>query len=457
MPPMSEIKPGPPPLPDRQRPPAQPARRRRQNYPPPPQPQLKRPTVSSPPTAFPSASASTSATASATAAATWTQSHGFDQSPIMSTVPEEEDLSPLSWDTSFDEFRDISLPHRDEGIWRVYSAGFSLTASKPPLLVLVLLHGAGHCALSWGAVATRLKQNIAVIAYDARGHGATTHTMGRRTEDNNSNEMDMESVIEKESKVKDMQLDEITQVQDAKALLISFFENIWPNSPAPSLVICGHSMGGAIAIRLATSLSQSSSSHATDRSSKSSNQSQLSVSGLVVVDVVEGTAMAALPHMASWLSERTQSFSSIERAIRYVTRSGFVRNIQSARLSVPPQLTFSSLSRRWHWRTALEKTDKYWSGWFKGLSPLFLSVPVAKLLVLANVNRLDKDLMIAQMQGKFQNILITSAGHAIHEDQPEQTANSILDYLHRNMLINGDFDAETHTIVQQRRPIPPLC
>lgn len=35
------------------------------------------------------------------------------------------------------------------------------------------------------------------------------------------------------------------------------------------------------------------------------------------------------------------------------------------------------------WRVELSKTEKYWEGWFRGLSSLFLSCPVPKLLLLA--------------------------------------------------------------------------
>lgn len=75
------------------------------------------------------------------------------------------------------------------------------------------------------------------------------------------------------------------------------------------------------------------------------------------------------------------------------------------------------------WRVELSKTEKYWDGWFRGLSSLFLTCPVPKLLLLAGeisvslselpvwskwsltwahcagVDRLDKDLTIGQMQG----------------------------------------------------------
>ena len=54
-------------------------------------------------------------------------------------------------------------------------------------------------------------------------------------------------------------------------------------------------------------------------------------------------------------------------------------------------------------------------GWFKGLSSSFLSVRAARLLVLAGTDRLDKELMIGQMQGKFQLVVVPDTGHMIHE------------------------------------------
>jgi hypothetical protein len=84
----------------------------------------------------------------------------------------------------------------------------------------------------------------------------------------------------------------------------------------------------------------------------------------------------------------------------------------------------------------------YWAEWFQGLSNKFLSVAGPKMLLLAGMDRLDKDLMIGQMQGpapgpagarpvaqpgltglalavgKFQLQVIASAGHSVHEDAP---------------------------------------
>ena len=44
--------------------------------------------------------------------------------------------------------------------------------------------------------------------------------------------------------------------------------------------------------------------------------------GLVVIDVVEGTALASLPHMATVLRQRPSSFPSLEAAVHWARKSG---------------------------------------------------------------------------------------------------------------------------------------
>ena len=56
-----------------------------------------------------------------------------------------------------------------------------------------------------------------------------------------------------------------------------------------------------------------------------------------------------------------------------------------------------------------------WTDWFTSLSSLFLSCKTARLLVLAGTERLDRELMIGQMQGKFQLEVISGVGHMLHE------------------------------------------
>ena len=44
--------------------------------------------------------------------------------------------------------------------------------------------------------------------------------------------------------------------------------------------------------------------------------------GMVVIDVVEGTALSSLPYMATVLKQRPSSFNSQEAAVHWARRSG---------------------------------------------------------------------------------------------------------------------------------------
>nr|BAC85574.1 unnamed protein product [Homo sapiens] len=90
------------------------------------------------------------------------------------------------------------------------------------------------------------------------------------------------------------------------------------------------------------------------------------------------------------------------------------------------------------WRIELAKTEKYWDGWFRGLSNLFLSCPIPKLLLLAGVDRLDKDLTIGQMQGKFQMQVLPQCGHAVHEDAPDKVSLVLSDCKRTTVRITLD-------------------
>ncbi|CAH1433781.1 unnamed protein product [Lactuca virosa] len=77
-------------------------------------------------------------------------------------------------------------------------------------------------------------------------------------------------------------------------------------------------------------------------------------------------------------------------------RSGSLRNIDSARISIPGTVKYDDSQQ-----------------WYEGLSEKFLSSPVPKLLLLAGTDRLDRALTIGQMQGKFQMVVFRHTGHAI--------------------------------------------
>jgi len=358
-----------------------------------------------------------------------------------------DEWDPLPWDTCFAERHDVRV---GADTFRVYAVG-----SAAAEVVILLLHGGGHCALSWSRTADAVMAEagpdaVRVVAYDARAHGHTVTADPAR----------------------EYELSAEQQVEDAVGVVTALYGGgeAAGGPPVPSLVIVGHSMGGAIATRLVAS-------------GRLAN-----VLGLVVIDVVEGTAVQALPYMRTWLRSRSRSFASVPRGIRYVVNAGHVRRALSARISVPPQLVLVQppggggappvsgeggggapdvgaadggghprRRPRWMWRTQLEKSEVYWRGWFVGLSAAFLHCNVAKVLVLAGVDRLDRELMIAQMQGKFQTVMIPSAGHAVHEDEPHATAGAIVGFLRRNLFIGagGDDGTSVPSIFQQRRPVVP--
>lgn len=83
---------------------------------------------------------------------------------------------------------------------------------------------------------------------------------------------------------------------------------------------------------------------------------------------------------------------------------------------VIPFIDESTGITKYVWRTDLLATKAYWQEWFKGLTQIFLNVRVPKQLLLAGSDRMDKDLTIAQMQGKFKMVVVENVGHVIHED-----------------------------------------
>ncbi|RLW03278.1 hypothetical protein DV515_00006677 [Chloebia gouldiae] len=267
-----------------------------------------------------------------------------------------------------------------------------------------------------------------IVALDLRGHG---ETKVRNPEDLSAETMskDVGSVV----------------------------EALYGDLPPPIMLI-GHSMGGAIAVHTAVA------------------NLLPSLLGLCMIDVVEGTAMDALNSMQNFLRSRPKTFKSLENAIEWSVKSGQIRNLESARVSMVGQVkqcegaaspecpkaivegiieeeeeddedeegggsvnkrkkeddTETKKEHLYTWRIELAKTEKYWDGWFRGLSNLFLSCPTPKLLLLAGVDRLDKDLTIGQMQGKFQMQVLPQCGHAVHEDAPDKVAEAVATFLIRH-------------------------
>ena len=294
--------------------------------------------------------------------------------------------------------------------------------------VVLCLHGAGYSGLTFAPLTRAIakeRPQCCIVAPDLRGHGDTWAL----------DEMDMSAK---------------TLVEDVDALYTHLRHDCNMSGP---LILVGWSMGAAIAVKYACSTDD--------------------IKGLVAIDVVEGTALASLRTMSGVLQQRPKGFACMSDAVAWALNSGTSRREQSATISIPGMLKycnsgFEGQRRRedkdvlmshseqlgritegssstespvpdkeytYTWRVDLARSEPYWEGWFKGLSQAFLDVPCPKVLVLAGTDRLDKTLMIAHMQGKFQLNVIAKSGHAVHEDQPELVADTIANFMTRYKIV----------------------
>ncbi|KAG2048394.1 hypothetical protein BDR06DRAFT_1013063 [Suillus hirtellus] len=231
--------------------------------------------------------------------------------------PEFKPLRPVSY---FCQALRISLSTRALDV-RVYYT--------PPKYdnggVMVFHHGAGYAGTSFACLAKEIgkvmRDNVGVLAFDARRHGKTTSSQSDE----------------------DLSIDVL--VDDFCALL----QTIYHAAAAPNLManFC--------------------------------------------------TAVEALPHMHAILNSRPEVCS-------YSVNTGLIRNPASARVSIPSIVapadsalmpnTRANIGFKDKWRTPLRSTAPYWDSWFPSLSPLFLGLSSARLLVLAGAERSDTMLIV---------------------------------------------------------------
>ena len=296
----------------------------------------------------------------------------------------------------FDEKMDIKVNKTDT--FRVY---VSRPEDKKEKRLIFLLHGAGSSSYTWSQIVAGLRRRAYVVAFDARGHGHSCH----------SNETDLSEKI---------------LIQDACDVLervVTYIRKDVEDKIPVALV--GHSLGGAIATKVMERM-------------VSSDTSTMEPKCLVLIDICEGTAVKSLERTKAFLQRRPSYFHTVEDAVKW-SLEGTLRNSRSARISVPDTLvreTIGGEAVRFRWRTNLLSSYKYWKGWYYGLSKLFVNLPskrISKLLVLADVNRLDKALTIAQMQGQFEMKVIGHSGHFIHEDVPSALQGVLSEFFGRRL------------------------
>lgn len=277
----------------------------------------------------------------------------------MPRVARGRTLEQIPWTTYFE--RELFLKSNDEPDV-TFHAYLTSPVEKGPLFVMH--HGAGSSGLTFAVVGSEIRKRLpsaGILAIDCRGHGST---------------------VSPEDTALDLSLKTLSA--DLYFMIQSTKEQMgWKD--LPSIVLVGHSLGGAVVTDLA-------------------NTGRLGASllGYAVLDVVEGSAIDALQSMQTYLSTRPGGFATTEAAIDWHIRSRTVRNSISARTSVPALLSLDESvdpSRPLRWRTNLAATQPFWEGWFVGLSKKFLGAKGGKLLLLAGTDRLDTELTIGQMQG----------------------------------------------------------
>ncbi|KAI9802432.1 MAG: Protein phosphatase methylesterase 1 [Sarcosagium campestre] len=333
-------------------------------------------------------------------------------------------LDPLPWTSYFAQ--ELYLGRVTPGEEITYHVYLTPPKLKGPLFVTH--HGAGSSGLSFAVFASELLKilpDAGLLSVDARGHGGTVIKIKPETQ--GSDEVKT-----------DLQLE--TLHEDMVAMLrLTQAKMQW--SQLPELLLIGHSLGGAVVTDVA-------------KGGKLGDR----VLGYAVLDVVEGSAIDALQSMQTYLSTRPSGFPSLVGGIEWHTRSRTLRNTTSARISVPALLqraiSANSPDRAWVWRTNLAATQPFWEGWFKDLSGKFLSAKGGKLLLLAGTDRLDKELMIGQMQGKYQLQVFPEAGHFIHEDLPEKTAMVVADFYKRNDRSALILPPKMSDVLKQQAPAP---
>lgn len=279
------------------------------------------------------------------------------------------------------------------------------TYFKPPSSssapIFICHHGAGSSSMTFCRLAQSLanefgKQNEypGLFTYDIRGHGDSSTSMPP-----------------------DYSLSSVTN--DFKFIVDEFHVR---NAPKSSIYLLGHSLGGSVLTNYLAA----------------NPDNAYKLKGLIVLDIVEETAIKALSAMPQFIRKRPTSFNSYQEAIDWhIKDSHLLHNDESALISVPDLLRESPNGLIW--KTNLQETEPFWVTWFAGLSDNFINCGktqhVAKLLVLSGHETLDTNLIIGQMQGKYQLIVFNNTqntGHFIQEDIPKQISISLIDFVRRN-------------------------
>lgn len=342
----------------------------------------------------------------------------------------------------------------------------------------VFLHGAGFSGLSFGPLCKRLRGDAFCLALDLRRHGGTEELEGtgeilardrelalraeeaerdasggteaagpsasasRAPQASPADLLSSSSSPRSPSPLLDSGMGGMggpsdsgsplsvhTLVADLAAAIPKILSAYRPGAQEHSVVLFGHSLGGALACHLTAALGRGLSEGAPGPDEPSCS---LRVLCLCLIDVTEVTATRALPHMASVLGKRPAAFPSRAAFLDWVVQSGTLRNREIARFSAQGMLGRGPGVRL---NAELMGSRPHWAGWFRGMNCEFLQeFKGHKLLLIGGMEKLDAEHEVAHMQGRLCVEVVPGANHNLHEDNPDQAAFLISRYLRRMYL-----------------------
>ncbi|CAG8662662.1 12773_t:CDS:2, partial [Acaulospora colombiana] len=183
-------------------------------------------------------------------------------------TPDLSAFSPISASGYFSQAVQVKLDNRGIELRVYYSPAVPQSGAEadgPSTVMEVTRLSNGECG---------------VLAFDARRHGA-----------------DFRKTIPLDGQT-DEDLDIETLAKDLEDLLVTLFPD---PIQSPTFILVGHSMGGAACVKTCPVL----------------QSRQYRVSGVAVLDVVEGSALEALPIMMGLLDSRPDGFGTQEEAVQW--------------------------------------------------------------------------------------------------------------------------------------------
>ncbi|QLQ80928.1 hypothetical protein HG537_0E02830 [Torulaspora globosa] len=304
----------------------------------------------------------------------------------------------LGWEEFFENNERYTLSERNFEFNTYFTLPKSCQDASIP--VFIFHHGAGSSGLTFANLSKQLVEKLegkcAVFSFDARGHGRT-----RPIDLSKEVTYDLEAFI-----------------YDFVTLVNLFYERHLKKLVVQklSIIFVGHSLGASIC----TFAYAHRTAEIRERSL-----------GVCMLDIVEEAAIQALQKVHSFLISTPNVFNNYNEAVDWHVQHGLSRCRESAQVAIPALFTATKTQKVVR-ITNLNDFRPYWHTWFKNLSHSFVALPTNKLLLLAGNDNLDKELIIGQMQGKYQLVVFQDSGHFIQEDVPRKTAITLIDFWKRN-------------------------